>query len=509
MRGVYVRSLLEAYWSPLVALALYTYSLPPGIGWWDTGEFQTVPYIAGILHQTGFPAYSIVGWLFSHIVAIGNVAWRMSLLSAVCGAVATERLAYVARRLGGDPWVAGGVALVFVTSPLIWAEMTRASVEPLALACASVALAAAVRYAFEPRLRTLVAVGVACVVTFASHPISMWTLPGIALIALVAGGRRPKLRDVGSTVLVSVALGLLIFAYLPLRDGWIVAHQLDPAENLLGLTGLPFWDYDRPQTYAGFIRLVTGASFGAASSLTAPFELTQYPAYAVRGWEIVVRGVGLPALAILALFVFERRPRMWVIVAGLLLAGAASIPFAIRYSALIDADKYELVLIWAVCGVIALACTSTITALERFGRMRIALVVTVLLVVSSAYSAYAQRGLVDARNDRNAINLVANVVRLTPDNAVVFAGWSYATPLAYAAYVEGSFGKRIVATNVAHDQYVHFKLDRPIYYLPFPEAELDIKDACLTLVPTSWPPLYRLSRKSSARCPSSGPKMVK
>ena len=35
----------------------------PGVGFWDTAEFQAVPPLLGTLHPTGFPAYAILGWL--------------------------------------------------------------------------------------------------------------------------------------------------------------------------------------------------------------------------------------------------------------------------------------------------------------------------------------------------------------------------------------------------------------------------------------------------------------
>ena len=38
------------------AFAAYAYSAPLGPGTWDTAELQTVPYILGIAHPTGFPA---------------------------------------------------------------------------------------------------------------------------------------------------------------------------------------------------------------------------------------------------------------------------------------------------------------------------------------------------------------------------------------------------------------------------------------------------------------------
>ena len=56
--------------------AVYRATLLPGLGAWDTGEAQTVLPILGTMHPTGFPAYVVVGWLASIVLAAARVARR-------------------------------------------------------------------------------------------------------------------------------------------------------------------------------------------------------------------------------------------------------------------------------------------------------------------------------------------------------------------------------------------------------------------------------------------------
>src|SRR5262249_28947936 len=51
--------------STLVARA----TLLPDVARWDTGEAQTIPFLLGTMHPTGFPAYVLLGWLVSHGLA--------------------------------------------------------------------------------------------------------------------------------------------------------------------------------------------------------------------------------------------------------------------------------------------------------------------------------------------------------------------------------------------------------------------------------------------------------
>ncbi|HEU5314739.1 MAG TPA: DUF2723 domain-containing protein, partial [Chloroflexota bacterium] len=71
----------------VVAFAIYLRTLMPSTGFWDTGEAQTVPPTLSIFHPTGFPTYALLGWLWSQL-PIGEVAFRMNLLSAVMVALA-------------------------------------------------------------------------------------------------------------------------------------------------------------------------------------------------------------------------------------------------------------------------------------------------------------------------------------------------------------------------------------------------------------------------------------
>lgn len=65
-----------------VGLAVYVPSLSSQPWTGDTAEYQTVPYILGIAHPTGFPAYTLAGWAWSHALAFGTVAWRGVLFAS-------------------------------------------------------------------------------------------------------------------------------------------------------------------------------------------------------------------------------------------------------------------------------------------------------------------------------------------------------------------------------------------------------------------------------------------
>jgi hypothetical protein len=83
----------------LAAFCLYLLTLAPTVLEADSGEFQFVPWLPGITHPTGYPLYTLLGWLWTHLLPLGDVAWRMNLLSAVFAAVTVGLTYAVARQL--------------------------------------------------------------------------------------------------------------------------------------------------------------------------------------------------------------------------------------------------------------------------------------------------------------------------------------------------------------------------------------------------------------------------
>ena len=79
----------------VASLILYIATLAPSVVtiFDDSLEFQLVTYQLGIAHPTGYPLYTMLGKL-STFIPIGNVAYRVNLMSALFGA-ATVAVVYL------------------------------------------------------------------------------------------------------------------------------------------------------------------------------------------------------------------------------------------------------------------------------------------------------------------------------------------------------------------------------------------------------------------------------
>ena len=424
-------------------LVLYAATAQRDVQFWDVGEMQTVPWILGIAHPTGFPIYVISGWLFSHAFALGSIAWRLSLFSSIAMCAASWFVYRFVRDEGGVPWVAAATALAFTGIDIVWSRGTRADVHGPALLLVAIAFFCAYRWYATGDARALVRSGLALGVGLSVHPVVLFVIPAATVLACL-GRRRLDFRLAATSVVVTLA-PLISYLYLPLRSFAVSTQHRDPTLALGLPPGAPFWDYAHPADLSSFVWLVTGAQFHKTAAFLAfldPHALVASLAAAARflwahaAWQCALASLGVAVTV-------RRSP---VVAAALLLLGSCVVPFAFAYLEEADKERYLLTSLFALTCLAGVGASSLARAAARIGAgsaRRTEAVVAAMLVASAAVQVYANRNVVAINADGRARRYVSDVVAASPDDAVVAADWTYATPLAYAAYVDGTFGRRI------------------------------------------------------------------
>ena len=114
----------------LVALLTYWSTVMPNIGLNDDGEMATAALHFGVMHPSGYPLWTILAGLWSHLIPFGNGSWKINLFSGLCTALAAAVFSLVS--LNATRWL--GVAkrpatalslamtLVFVWVTPIWSH---------------------------------------------------------------------------------------------------------------------------------------------------------------------------------------------------------------------------------------------------------------------------------------------------------------------------------------------------------------------------------------------------
>jgi hypothetical protein len=408
---------------------------------WDTAELQGVPYILGISHPTGFPFYVLIGYVWSHAIPLGSVAWRMNAMSGVAIAIAALAAYAVALEIGASLPVALLATFWFAFTPNVWAHAARAEAQDLAVACSALALYAFVRWMRGAGPAFLAAAFGLCGLGMAAHPNALWVLPAF-LIGVAIAKRRPSLRLLAGS-LVLVAAALMLYLYLPLRSAYVVKHHLDPAAALRGAGGGIFWNYNDPQTIHGLSLELTGSEFQTPAYFLASFN----PVHVMAALSAFVDGMRaqygtLAALLIFVGFVAGWR-RDWRVTLVLAIACTAGLLFSVAYPNEGDVGRYRLLASW-----LAVPLLGALTPQSFRGFAAVLQGALVFLLAAGAGLAFERHRNffhhLPAEGGRWVIDAVRPHV---PPRGMIVTGWLDATSLAYGAYVDGSLPGRIIVSD--------------------------------------------------------------
>lgn len=111
----------------LIALLTYWTTVMPNIGLNDDGEMATAALHFGVMHPSGYPLWTILAGLWSHLIPFGNGSWKINLFSGLCTAVAAGVFSLIS--LNATRWL--GVAKRPATILSIAATLTFVWVTPI------------------------------------------------------------------------------------------------------------------------------------------------------------------------------------------------------------------------------------------------------------------------------------------------------------------------------------------------------------------------------------------
>jgi hypothetical protein len=415
--------------------------LMPGVGFWDTGEFQAVLPIMGTAHPTGYPTYVLLGWLANILLTpLGEPAYRVTALSLIAVAVAAAATVALVRRLTGSAVIGAAAGIGLATTRLVWLNATRADPHPIHLAFVAILMLALVRWAdagseqLERRAsdRRLMLAAVVFGLAAGNHSLTLLLAPPIALyvLAVEPGSlRRPRLiaACVGAAAITIVA----VFLELPIRGGILPAPLV----------------YGQPATWDGFWYIALAEQFrGSLGDVFAslPSKLDDLLARADLWF-----GVLKLALPVAFLATAWRAPRY------ALLTGSAmviTVLFNLSYSNA-DIDRYYLgPVLWAwtwlaifaaEIGKAAAVAVAGVAGRLRSGRpdRRIetaaAAIVAIVLLLPAIPDLASRRAAADRSHDTGAATWLAQALPALEPDAVIVSWWSTSTPLWYAQKVEG------------------------------------------------------------------------
>lgn len=424
----------------VVAIVVIRPTLMPGVGFWDTAEFQTLGPVMGTGHSPGYPTYAILGWLASVVLSpFGDPAFRMNLFSALCVAGAAGVTVVLVRGLTGRTVLGIAAGLGLATTPLAWRLATHAEGHTLHLLFLAVLFLLLVTWQRERAAgggdRLLLVASVVFGISVANHSLTLLLAPAIAVYVLTVDPTMlRRYRFVAACLLTVVGTTAIIYLELPLRAGPFRAPLVYGTPN----TWDGFWYVTLAEQFRGAI-VDPFADLGGKFSVLVNRTVTEF------GWLSALIPFGFVATVL--------RERPYAVLSGLSLF--ATVFFAASY---INADitRYYLgpaLIAWTWLAILAAAVVDGGRVLARrwaprregrdgiTGRVSLpaigAVLLAAVLLLQSAVDLPARARQVDKSGDVAAQRWLAATLGVMEPNAVVVSWWSYSTSLWYAQHVEG------------------------------------------------------------------------
>jgi len=98
-----------------ISFGVYLYTLTPTIGFHDSGELITCAWTLGIAHPPGYPLYTLFGKVWTTLIPIGNIAFRMNMESALFASLAVMMVYFITLKLTSKiiPSIVASLILAF------------------------------------------------------------------------------------------------------------------------------------------------------------------------------------------------------------------------------------------------------------------------------------------------------------------------------------------------------------------------------------------------------------
>ncbi|MFQ5595577.1 MAG: protein O-mannosyl-transferase family [Anaerolineae bacterium] len=402
---------------------VYLRTMPPTVYGLDSAELSVGAYTLGLVHSPGYPLYLLLGKLFT-LLPVGDVGYRLNLMSAAFGIVTILLVYDIARRLTRQSVIALAAALFLAFSWYFWTDAIVAEVYTLQAAFTAGLLWLLLIWRERRERRWLYVFALAAGLSCANYPATGLIAPGLAAFVWLTDRRLLLSPRQLATLAGLFGLGFLVYLYLPLR------YLAVPAFNYMG-------SYDAAGNFhpadltdpVVLWQMFTGGPFqGLMFGYSASEAVRQAGRYLYFLWGNFL-AVGLP-LGLLGLAHGWRRDRPVALSTGLMYL--VYVLFFINYRVV---DKHTMFLpgyviwaVWIAWGLDAL--------LEWTGRTwRSAMQVAFLAI--AAIALLVNFPLADVSWDRRAYENAADMLAAAAPDALILGDWGYAAPITYLQLAEG------------------------------------------------------------------------
>ena len=482
----------------IAALALYIRTLAPSLLWGDSAEFQTLSYTLGMTHPSGYMTQIMFGKLFTYI-PVGNIAYRVNLMSAFFGALAVAETYLIVRLLGG--WKIAGISasiLLALTEGFWWRALLAESYGPAAGMLATIWLLILL-WRNSGRSMYLFLAGLAGGLSVGIHSTVVMTSVSVLIFLTLTSRKRADWLAAMAGAFLGLALTFGFFLYLDHNDPSSSIYNTVYRVNISAF-GLNPNEFDTPlrRLFAIFPAKHFWSYYFTASSAEIGRRLSEYISFFPL-WALLLIGLGAGFL------LKERLPEgLYPLIAFLVIWGfAMTVSFSVYREFFVPVTVITSV--W-----FGLGASASLVFLERrrFQSQSIARILSsvfmILLVVlplwqarkdllpaiKSGYPLFVRRDhIYPVFAPDKAINDAQKIIAQLDANAIVFAPWDKLYSYVYTAQIVD--GKTDISFHEAWSTEQERLADSAIDYI---DHNLDTRPIYFTIYMPELPDHYRIEK---------------
>lgn len=454
----------------LLAFALYIRTLTPGLLPGDSGEFQTLAYLLGHTHPTGYPVYLVLAKLVTFL-PVKDVAYRVNLFSTIMAALTVAGVYLSGRLLVEHRFAAFTGAMAVAVSPTFWSQAVIAEVYAPGAAFLVFVLLALLWWDRTGNPSALFLAGLLGGLSLGVHISVVLLAPAVLLYLMLderRGGRMWRYALAGGVtggLLTVLTFWLIDLRGLPVNYFKVV---VEPSYSA--------WGLDAGSMGGTLERLFFGWSARQFQSFMFSDVSAVMPEQARAYWQNLPRElgwllIGLALIGSIRLLVSRARLGMLLLI-GLAVQFVCVFNYSIWDVYVFYIPSYIFLALLSVAG-IGLVIDTGLSALHAFAprapsRWLNLFIQTITAFVVFGFSIWPVFQLHKAavvkgevvftfeeypKYESTLLDTARAATRALPPNAIVFTDWGRLWPYTYAAYiVEGRDDLLFIETNPADDQ---------------------------------------------------------
>lgn len=282
---------------------IYMLTLAPSVIETDSGELAAALYHLGLPHATGYPLFSILGWLFLQI----PTGLRAIVLLHVLGALFTLGGVYLfsiainkllVLKGGFTIQTANIVQSVFIlvagTLPVVWKQATGIEVYSLHILLIAFVFYRLILWSESNSLQTRIWLGVVLGLSFSNHASTIMLVPGILVLYFALSNK--SFSDA-----IKQGLGIVLIAFAVLGVFW--------AYLIIRANQNPLINWGNPVDYQSFTYHILGKQYSNFIGGKGVFA-KQFALFFKIGWPFIVL---IGWVASLGLFKLSSKLKIWTI----------------------------------------------------------------------------------------------------------------------------------------------------------------------------------------------------